>query len=665
MEIVTMALQKIRGGFRRAAFVARLFFIGWFCVEKVPVTLRAAVSPVTDQVRQLSSVEAAERIDALRTEIAFHDELYFRKSAPVISDSAYDQLKRKLAALELAFPDAAKGTGDFQPGIGDDRSGSFATYRHRVRMLSLNKSYSESELRAFDARLVKQLGRPVLDYVVEPKFDGLAISVTFEKGKLVRAVTRGNGLEGDDVTANLLTIHSLPRSLRPVATDGAVNSVPDVIELRGEVYLMFAEFERINRERESAGETPFAIPRNLAAGTLKQSDPNEVAKRRLEIVFYGMGACEPAKVRPTSQLDLLRQLHAWGLPTIDAPRPARGPEEMWRAVQAVGRERARLGFPIDGVVVKLNDVTLQDQIGVTTQAPLWAIAYKFEPARIETQVRAITLQVGRTGVLTPVAELVPVKIAGSTVARASLFNRDEIARRDIRVGDFVYVEKAGEIIPAISSVDRTRRAPDVVPYVFPLACPVCGTTLVQSVAEAAMRCPNTNCSAQIKRRVEYFASKSRVNISGLGPATVERLVDEGTVKDVADLYQLRSEDWISPSGSGGKSADRLLAAIEQSKRAELWRFIAGLGIPQVGEVGARCLGKHFGGLSQLADAKSEDFFREGRTVIPGISEETARAILSHFALPENRRVVDRLLAAGIQPAISPTAGGGALPAPSG
>ena len=644
-----MALQKNRGLFRRAALIVRLVSMGLVLAEQLRPELRAESASPAGSAQQLGATEAAERIDALRTEIAYHDELYFKKSAPVISDGAYDQLKRELAALERAFPSAAKDGENGRSEVGDDRVGSFATYRHRVRMLSLNKSYSESEVRAFDARLAKQLGRSGLDYVVEPKFDGLAISVTFEKGKLVRAVTRGNGDEGDDVTANLLTIRTLPRSLRNESADGAVNPMPDVVELRGEVYLSFAEFDRINRERESAGEPSFAIPRNLAAGTLKQLDPNEVAKRRLDIVFYGVGACEPMKLKPVSQMELLRQLKAWGLPTVENPRPARGADEAWKAVQAVGRERSKLGFPIDGAVVKLNEVALQDQMDVTTQAPLWAIAYKFVPDRVETQIRAITLQIGRTGVLTPVAEFAPIKIGGSNIARVSLFNRDEIARRDIRVGDFVYIEKAGEIIPAIASVDREKRTPEVKPFVFPVACPVCNAALVQASGEAAMRCPNRNCPGQIEKRVEYFASKSCVGISGLGPATIGKLVQKGVVKNVADLYSLRREELLSVGGSGAKSADRILVSIEQSKRADLWRFISGLGIPQVGERAAHTVARHFGDLSMLAHARSADILKNGRPVISGVGEGTSRALLVHFSVPENVEIVDRLVAAGVRP----------------
>jgi DNA ligase (NAD+) len=604
--------------------------------------VHAADDPATTRSQSPNATEAGERIDALRAELAHHDELYFKKSAPVISDYEYDQLKRELAALEAKFPKAAAGAAV----VGDDRSGQFPTYRHRQRMLSLSKSYTEAELRAFAARLMKQLGSKDLEYTVEPKFDGLAISVTFEQGRLVRAVTRGDGVEGDDVTANVLAIHGLPRTLRAAAPDGAANVIPEVIELRGEIYIGFAEFARVNRERETAGEAPFANPRNLASGTLKQLDPAESARRRLEIVFYGHGACEPASALPDSQLALLRQLHAWGLPTIDAPRIVKGADAVWAAVQAIGRERKDYAFPTDGAVVKLNDAALQARLGETNQAPLWAMAYKFAPDRAQTQLKAITWQVGRTGVLTPVAELMPVQIGGSTVARASLFNRDEVTRLGLRPGDFVYVEKAGEIVPAITGVNLSRRAAGSEPYAFPTECPACHQALVQAAGEAAVRCPNAACPAQVKRRVVHFASDAGVAIPGLGPAMVEKLVDKGWVKNVADLYRLRREDLLTLGGNMEKSTDRLLAGIERSKQADLWRFIAGLGIPQVGEVAAHDLARHFGGLAALARAERSDFQGTGSP----LGEATVAAVLAYFAQPENKAVVVALLESGVRPA---------------
>ena len=391
-----MAPKKTDVSSRRLALTGRLVLIVLLLAGSPASGMRAAEaagSAVTAAARPPSAAEAHERIEALRAEIAHHDELYFKQSAPVISDQAYDQLKRELAALEQAFPVLAR-EGVAPAGVGDDRAGAFSSYRHRVRMLSLSKSYTEAELRAFDARLMRQLGRRDLVYVVEPKFDGLAISVTYENGRLVRAVTRGNGTEGDDVTANVLTIRMLPRSLQATAADGTANPIPALIELRGEIFISYPEFARLNAEREKAGELPYATPRNLASGSLKEHDPQEAARRRLEIVFYGRGACEPAAARPDSQQALLRQLHAWGLPTVEAPRVVRGADAMWRAVQALGRERAGFRFPTDGAVVKLDEVALQDKVGVNEQAPLWAMAFKFTAPFVETQLRAITCRSG-------------------------------------------------------------------------------------------------------------------------------------------------------------------------------------------------------------------------------------------------------------------------------
>ena len=646
-----MAPKKTDVSSRRLALTGRLVLFVLLLAGSPASGMRAAEaagSAVTAAARPPSAAEAHERIEALRAEIAHHDELYFKQSAPVISDQAYDQLKRELAALEQAFPVLAR-EGVAPAGVGDDRAGAFSSYRHRVRMLSLSKSYTEAELRAFDARLMRQLGRRDLVYVVEPKFDGLAISVTYENGRLVRAVTRGNGTEGDDVTANVLTIRTLPRSLQVTAADGTANPIPALIELRGEIFISYPEFARLNAEREKAGELPYATPRNLASGSLKEHDPQEAARRRLEIVFYGRGACKPAAARPDSQQALLRQLHAWGLPTVEAPRVVRGADAMWRAVQALGRERAGFRFPTDGAVVKLDEVALQDKVGVNEQAPFWAMAFKFTAPFVETQLRAITWQIGRTGVLTPVAEIEPVQLGGATVGRATLYNRDEIVRRDIREGDIVYVEKAGEIIPAVTGVNLARRGAESKPYVFPADCPACGTGLLHLAGEAALRCPNHDCPAQVRRRLEYFASAGCVGITGLGPALVDKLVVRGWVKTPADLYRLRREDLLTLGDNVGRSTDRLLDAIAKSRRAELWRFIRGLGIPQVGETGARELARRFGSLPDLAQVRESDLLSAGGPLILGVGEAAAQAVIEFFQQPQSQSIVADLEALGVRP----------------
>ncbi len=511
-------------------------------------------------------------------------------------------------------------------------------------MQSLDNTYSEAELREFHARLVRLLGREDLAYVVEPKIDGLAVSLTYEKGRFVRAVTRGNGVEGDDVTANARTIHSLPRELQNGPKGGPI---PDFIEIRGEIYLTLAEFQRINAEREEEGLELYANPRNLAAGTLKQLDAREVARRRLEIVLYGAGACEPAPARDETQSDYLDRVRAWGLPGVEKFWKVRGIDKVWAAIGELDRLRPKFAYGTDGAVVKLDQLALQREAGSTSKAPRWAMAYKFAPERAETKLRAISIQVGRTGVLTPVAELEPVLLAGTTVARATLHNRDEIARKDIRVGDRVWVEKAGEVIPAVLGVNLERRTPECVPYRFPDQCPACGTPVVQLEGEVALRCPNYDCPVQVRRRVRHFASKACVDIDGLGEAMVGSLIEKGWVKNLADIYRLRRDDLLTLGKKVEKSTDNLLAAIEASKRAELWRFIHGLGIPHVGAAAAKDLAAAFGGLEALSEAKAADFVGEKKSsVIGGIGETMAQAIIAHFNQPRNRTLIGEWHRAG-------------------
>lgn len=597
----------------------------------------------------MTSDEAQKKIAELRAQVVRHDELYYRKAKPEISDFDYDALKRELAELEVRFPNAAAALGLESPTtqVGDDRAEGFQTYRHRQPMQSLDNTYSEAELREFDARLTRLLERESLTYVIEPKIDGLAVSLTYEQGKLVRAVTRGNGIEGDDVTANALTIHSLPRTLK--SAKGEI--VPDVIEIRGEVFMTLAEFARINREREEAGEERYANPRNLAAGTLKLLDRAEVARRKLEIVLYGVGYCEPAGTAGGTQSGYHERVRAWGLPTAEKYWTAKGADEVWARVQELDRVRNSFLYATDGAVVKLDSLKLQREAGTTSKAPRWAMAYKFAAERAETKLNAISVQVGRTGVLTPVAELEPVQLAGTTVARATLHNRDEIARKDIRVGDYVYVEKAGEVIPAVIGVNLARRTPECVAFTFPEKCPACGSTVVQLEGEVALRCPNYECPVQVRRRVQHFASRACVDIEGLGEAMVDTFVEKGWVKSVADIYRLRREDLLTLGKSVGKSTDNLLAAIEASKQAELWRFIHGLGITHVGTSAAKDLAVHFGSLSALAQSKLEDFLGDKKASrIDGIGETMAEAILRHFAEARNRGLVEELMALGVQPA---------------
>lgn len=593
----------------------------------------------------MTFAEAESKITQLRTELSHHDELYYRQTKPEIGDGDYDKLKRELADLEEAWPELASADSPTEK-VGDDRAEGFETYRHRQPMQSLDNTYSEAELREFDARLGRLLEREELAYVVEPKIDGLAVSLTYERGTLVHAVTRGNGVEGDDVTVNIRTIKTLPVQLRKSADA----PIPDVIEIRGEVFMRLEEFTRINQEREEAGEALYANPRNLAAGTLKMLDRAEVAARHLDIVLYGLGYCEPVEAVGETQSGYHALVNAWGLPTAEKLWAVQGIDAVWAAVQELDAARAEFAYATDGAVVKLDPLKLQREAGSTSKAPRWAMAYKFETERAETLLKAITIQVGRTGVLTPVAELEPVQLAGTTVSRATLHNRDEIARKDIRVGDQVYVEKAGEIIPIVIGVNLDRRTPECAPYVFPKNCPECATAVMQIEGEVALRCPNFECPVQVRRRVQHFASKACLDIDGLGIAMVDALVEKGWVRSVADIYRLKRDDLLTLGKNVEKSTDKLLAAIEMSKHAELWRVIHGLGITHVGAAAAKDLAKHFQSLEALAAAKMDNFIGEKKaTLINGIGETMARAIVGTFQKPENAALVDELLALGFEP----------------
>ena len=547
----------------------------------------------------LPNETARARIATLRAESAHHDELYFRHAAPEITDAAYDALKRELAALEREHPAEATAVPPL-PSLGDDHTDGFVRLPHRTPMLGLAKSYTEAELRAWHAGVTARTGRPDFPIVVEPKVDGVAFSATYERGELVRVLTRGNGAAGDEVTEVARHIRSLPAQFATRTADGAANAIPERIELRGEVYVSWAEFTRLNREREAAGEVPAANPRNLAAGLLKQFASEETELRALDVVFYSWGTCEPVSAAPESQRGFHEQARRWGLPVIDHTRTATNADALWQAVQSVGTERRTLAYPIDGAVAKVDAAALRRQLGDSDTAPRWAIAYKFTAERATTRLRAITIQVGRTGRLTPVAELEPVALAGSTISRASLHNPAVLARLDARIGDAVVLEKSGEIIPQIVEIDHAQQPPESTPYVFPANCPECSTPVVFSEGRTEARCPNNFCAAKVRARIEHFAEC--VEIKGLGPATISTLVARGLVRDASDLYRLHRGQLVALPGIGDKKAGALLMAVARSKRAELWRVVAGLGIPRVGVVTAKQLAERYHSLRQLAKA---------------------------------------------------------------
>jgi len=610
------------------------------------------------RIDPMSPDQARPRIAELRVEVARHDELYYRRARPEIADFDYDRLKAELATLEARFPEEAAAAGAETPTarVGDDRAEGFARVKHRLAMTTLDNTYDEAEMREFHARLAKALGADELAYTVEPKIDGVAVSLTYERGRLTRAVTRGDGEEGDDVTANVRTIRGLPDTL---AGEGA----PNVIEIRGEIYLREEEFRRINQVQEEAGEAPYANPRNLAAGTLKLLDSRLVAARRLEIVLYGLGFQSSAFC--ASQTEYHALLRAWGLPVIEAFRSVRGIDAVWAAIGELDVLRRGFVYATDGAVVKLDSFEQQRHPkigfrGMTAEgqaeaarklSPRWACAYKFAPDRAETRVRDITIQVGRTGALTPVAELEPVFLAGTTVKRATLHNADEIARKDVRIGDAVLVEKAGEIIPAVVAVLVEQRPAGSAPYAFPTSCPVCRTAAVRGEGEVVWRCPNPACPEKVRRRIEHFASKNGVDIDGLGEEVVALLLERSIIHSIPDVFRLRLDDLLPLKKSGEVWAANLIAAIDARRRADLWRVINGLGIPQVGAAAAKELARVFRSLEALAAASEAELVR-----IDGFGEKTAAAVRSWVSAPENLALLEALRAAGVEPAAPAVSG---------
>ncbi len=581
----------------------------------------------------MDSPEIKERMDALRAEIRRHDELYFRRAEPEISDAEYDRLKRELTGLEARHPEFVPEDTPTRR-VGDDRLEAFETYRHRAPMQSLDNTYGEQELRDFHQRLVRLFGREDLEFLVEPKIDGVAVSLTFEKGRFVRAATRGNGVEGDDVTRNVATLRGLPHGLEG-------GNIPEIIEIRGEIFMANEEFERINREREENGFPLYANPRNLTAGTVKLLDPKEVARRRLQIVFHGFGYCEPAVFGRMSEFH--KTLKTWKLPAPERCRRARGIDEVWEAIGELDALRHHFAYATDGAVVKLDSLAHQEEAGSTSKAPRWAIAYKFSAEQAETVVEDISLQVGRSGAVTPVAHLRPVQLAGTTVSRATLHNQDKIERKDVRIGDTVIVEKAGEIIPAVVEVVVEKRPAKSDVYSFPGKCPACGSDLIRLPDEAATRCPNLSCAAQVRRRLQHYASRQCMDIEGLGEAVVDRLVERGLVERIPDLYDLKVEELVSLDKFAQKSSENLVRSIGESKDRELWRLIHGLGIRHIGATASKDLAAAFGDLDRIANASREEL-----SAIEGIGEITAGGIAAYFSEKRNRDLIDALLTRGVR-----------------
>ena len=580
-----------------------------------------------------SDGSSRDRIGDLRRQIAHQDRLYYEQAKPEISDREYDALYRELVDLERAHPELLTTDSPTQK-VGGRPQGAFAQVRHLVPMQSLDNTYSAEEIGDFVERLQRLLPGEEIPFTIEPKVDGVAICLLYEKGHLVRAATRGDGTTGDEVTRNIRTIGVIPVKLHGKA--------PDVLEVRGEVYLPKETFARINAERDEQGLPTFANPRNAAAGTLKQLDPNIVAERKLSAVFYGYGAVEPVSALPQRMEDFFGQLKAWGLPVNPRHWLAGDATEVMAAITELGEIRREFAFETDGAVIKADRIEQHARLGSTSKAPRWAIAYKYEPEQAQTRLLDITVQVGRSGVLTPVAELEPVFVAGSTVARATLHNEEEIARKDLRIGDWVLVEKAGDVIPAVVKVLTEERDGSEKEFKMPTQCPVCGSDVSRTEGEVAVRCTNPGCAAQARRRIEYFASRTAMDIEGLGEAVVTQLCDAGLVADVADLYLLTAEQLLPLERMGEKSVSNLLEAISASRNQPLWRLLAALGIPHVGVTVARTLASSFGTLDRLAAASEEEL-----VAVEEIGPIMATAIHGWFREPSVVTLVEKLRAAGL------------------
>jgi len=584
-----------------------------------------------------------DQILRLRAAIQRHEELYRKKHAPEISDFEFDKLVDQLADLERKHPELAGP----DLGIGDDKSEGFQQADHKAPMLSLDNTYDEADFRAFGDRLYKALGGAGLEFIVEPKVDGVAVSLTFEKGQFVRAVTRGNGTRGDDVTANVSLIREIPRTLK---------GAPDLLEVRGEIYMELAEFQRLNQLREAEGEPLYANPRNLAAGTVKLLDGEEARKRRLSIVCYGLGACEPATAF-ASLKEFKNKLKAWGFPIRDDIDVQQGVDAAWKAIQQLDVLRRDLPFPTDGAVVKVNRLEDQRRAGTTSKFPHWAVAFKFPPDQAETILRKISMQVGRTGAITPVAELDPVLLAGSTVARATLHNADEIARKDIREGDTVRIQKAGEIIPQVLGVVLEKRPADAVPFDFEARLKELGLDATREGKEAAYKLRTPSREMKIRRLV-HFASKQCLDIDGLGDAVAEQLVDLTLVNVPVDALGITPAQWRMLEGFKDKSVDNMMSGLEQAKQRELWRAIHALGIPNVGIQTAKDLSRHFKSMEALESAQYGYYIKpvfgakgqrlkEVENTIEGIGKKIAESITSFFSDPNHRDWVKAMRAAGL------------------
>jgi DNA ligase (NAD+) len=612
-----------------------------------------------------------QRIAELRDRLHHANYLYYILDAPELSDAAYDALLRELREIEEKYPQLITPDSPTQR-VGTPFVTTFNPVRHRASMLSLDNAFGADELRTWEERARRTLGAGPdfeIEYVCELKIDGLSISLTYENGKFVQAATRGDGEVGEDVSLNIKTISSVPLQLTkaerkaPTAEPGVTpqppglslfetapsllgtppqEAIPSLIEIRGEVYLTHQEFARINADLEEKGGKTFANPRNAAAGSLRQKDPKVTAGRKLNAFFYAVGACNGCEF--VSQSHLLETYNAWGLETNPNIRVCKNLEEVIAFCDEWAEKKNQLPYDIDGVVVKVNSFALQRELGSMSRSPRWAIAYKYPALQVRTKVESIVVDVGRTGALTPVANLTPVEVAGVIVARATLHNADEMARKDVRIGDTVVIQRAGEVIPEVVEVVTELRDGDEVPYTMPTHCPACGTEVVKPEGEAVTRCPNFNCPRQLERRLEHFVGRGAMDIESLGSRHIGQLIQTGLVNDPADFYTLTLEQMLPLERMGEKLATKILANIEASKTRPLSRVIFALGIRHIGERASEILAEHFGSLERVASATVEELAK-----IHDIGQRTAESIAASFADEPTRQLLQKLKAVGVQP----------------
>lgn len=577
-----------------------------------------------------------ERMQELRELIRYHNKLYYENDSPEISDFAYDELLQELIELEAENPELVPADSPTKR-VGGKARAEFAKFTHEVPLQSLTDVFSEAELRAYISQLtenVKKLGVPKAEFVVERKIDGLSVALVYEDGRFVSGATRGDGFVGETITANLMTINSLPRQLK---------DAPARLIIRGEVYMSNEAFIKLNEQQEESGGKIFANPRNAAAGSLRQLDSRITRSRSLDIFVFNIQLSEGRQFKTHSET--LHYLEENGFPVLPEYQVCQTADEVWAAIEHIGKIRGSLPYGIDGAVVKVNDLALRGLLGSTSRVPRWAVAYKYPPERQETQVLDIQVQVGRTGRLTPLAILKPTLIAGSTVSRATLHNENYVREKDIRVGDTVIIEKAGDVIPAVVSVVLSKRPPDSEPFVMPANCPVCGSHVSREDNEAESRCTGVDCPAQIFRHILHFVSKEAMDIEGLGPALIQQLLDANLIASIADIYHLpeKRTELLQLERMGEKSVDNLITAIDRSRLNPLDRLINALGIRNVGREAARTLAAHYDSIDAIAAASVEEL-----AALPDFGLITARSVQSFFAETQTRELIEKLRQAGVR-----------------